>query len=99
MRPTRPHRFSASGDPSPYLREQARMQASTARACLRRLSDWVNSVRSSQAACLVLTSIITLGPPRARSATLVFSLLDPAAYPKAVLLVLIAKHFPKLGFL
>src|SRR5215469_2436609 len=51
MSPTTPQRFSASGDPSPYLREHARMQASTASACLRRLSDWVNSVRSCQAAC------------------------------------------------
>jgi hypothetical protein len=30
------------------------MQASTASACLRKLSDWVNSVRSSQASFLVI---------------------------------------------
>src|SRR5258708_5455756 len=49
MRPTTPQRLSASAEPSPNLREHARIQASTARACLRKLSDWVNSVSKQYA--------------------------------------------------
>src|SRR5580658_5757239 len=58
MSPTMPHRSSSdspSADASELpespanLREQARMQASTASACLRKLSDWVNSVSKHHA--------------------------------------------------
>ena len=42
-------RFSFSAVPSPNFLAHARMQASTASACLRKLSDWVNSVSSSHA--------------------------------------------------
>src|SRR6266852_7390142 len=45
MRPTTPHLSSSSPD----FRAYARMQASTASACLRRLSDWVNSVSKPHA--------------------------------------------------
>src|SRR5277367_6756451 len=50
-----PHRFSSCWESSaepPNLREQLRMQASTASACLRRLSDWVNSVSKLHACSL-----------------------------------------------
>src|SRR5579872_369651 len=73
MSPTTLHKFPASGDPSPYLREQARMQASTASACLRRLSDCVNSVRSCQAASLLGISFIFILP------TSPYVLVDPSA--------------------
>src|SRR5579863_5737341 len=58
MSPTTPQRFSSSAEPLPNLREQARMQASTASACLRRLSDWVNSVSKLHACSLVTMSDI-----------------------------------------
>ena len=48
-----PPNFNGFREPSPYFVAHARMYASTASACVRRLSDWVNSVRSSQAACRV----------------------------------------------
>src|SRR3989442_15738865 len=45
MRPTTPHLSSSSPD----FRAYARMQASTASACLRKLSDWANSVSKPHA--------------------------------------------------
>src|SRR5580704_12381714 len=56
MSPTMPHRSSLDnpGSDTPEaspsnFREQARMQASTASACLRKLSDCVNSVSKHHA--------------------------------------------------
>src|SRR6185369_8836485 len=46
--PTIPHSCSSAG-PSAYRLEQARIAASTASACLRRLSPFVYSHNSSQA--------------------------------------------------
>src|ERR1035441_9068151 len=63
-----PHRFSSSGEPFPHLREQARRHASTASACLRKLSDWVNSVSKHQASERIIPcfSPVSCGflPPR-----------------------------------
>src|ERR1700683_2589007 len=58
MSPTIPHKSSwdnlnsaaiAAPELDPNFREQARMQASTDSACLRKLSDWVNSVSKHHA--------------------------------------------------
>src|ERR1019366_3748976 len=58
MSPTMPHKSSSDSpgsdnaefpEPSANLREHARMQASTASAFLRKLSDWVNSVSKHHA--------------------------------------------------
>src|ERR1039457_2521233 len=58
MSPTMPHKSSSDSpssdnaelpEPSANFREHARMQASTASACLRKLSDWVNSVSKHHA--------------------------------------------------
>src|SRR5215470_5168603 len=58
MSPITPHRVSAFEEPSPCFLEQARMHASTAKACLRRLSDWVNSVNRFQAVSLLISFIL-----------------------------------------
>src|ERR1039457_3326131 len=50
MRPTKPQRSSSS----PNLGAYARRQASTESACLRRLSDRVNSVSKLQPSFLVI---------------------------------------------
>src|SRR5580700_7605535 len=85
-----PHRSSSDNpssdapelpEPAPNFPAQARMQASTASACLRRLSDWVNSVSKHHAA---LRSIMPLPCPlRVLAASLFF--LPPSSTASCIL--------------
>src|SRR5580698_3429574 len=82
MRPTMLQSSASSCEPLPNLPAHAFIQASTASACLRRLSDCVNSVSSSQASDLVLASGIVLKSPRLLLHSTTCRLRPvPASYP------------------
>src|SRR5271169_2696620 len=80
MSPTIPHRSSSDNpssdapelpEPAANLPAQARIHASTASACLRKLSDWVNSVSKHHAASRLI--MLLPCPLRVLAAQLWFS--------------------------